>query len=159
MNQYIRHDKYIEMILLDKNKKEKARTLIDFEDFELVIQYHWGFDRYVTNWKIGSLHRFLMNCPTDKVVDHINGNVLDNRRNNLRITDIRHNSINKKVMSNSKTGIAGVTWNKYHNKWRATITVDGKCKYLGYFDNINDAINVRHQAEIKYFGEYRCNRR
>lgn len=40
MNQYIKHDKYIEMILLDKNKKEKARTLIDFEDFELVIQYH-----------------------------------------------------------------------------------------------------------------------
>lgn len=155
MNNFILHENYAEMILLDKNKIEKARAYIDIEDFERVSKYQWYFDRYVRNWKIGSLHRFIVNCPNDKVVDHINGNSLDNRRENLRITDIRHNSINKKVMGNSKSGITGVTWNKYHKKWRATIVVDGKCKYLGYFDSIEEASKVRKEAEINYFGEFR----
>ena len=58
-------------------------------------------------------------------------------------------------MSNNTSGITGVYWKKDRNKWGARIVVNGKCIYLGYFANKEDAIKIRKEAEIKYFGEYR----
>lgn len=72
-------------------------------------------------------------------VDHINGNGLDNRRENLRLSTIAQNAFNKGKHSNNTSGYKGVSWNKFAGRWVAQITIDGKNKYLGYFDTPEEA--------------------
>ena len=85
------------------------------------------------------------------VVDHINHNKLDNRKENLRICEHQENTYNKGLCSTNTSGVTGVTWDKLRNKWIAHI----KGKNLGRFNTKEEAIKVRKQAEIEYFGEFR----
>lgn len=91
----------------------------------------------------------------DDQLDHINGVKSDNRIANLREATNSQNGKNLKIKSNNTSGTTGVGYDKINDKWRATIKVDGKQKNLGRYLNIEDAIFVRKQAEIKYFGEWR----
>ena len=156
-NEIVLHEGYVEMILYDKQCNEVGRTLIDIEDIDKVKKYKWFIhDNYVYcgTSKI-LLHRFIMNCPDDKVVDHINHNPLDNRKCNLRICSNQQNCMNANLSKNNTSGYTGVIWHKLSQKWQSEIRVDGKYIYLGLFINLKDAIEARKQAEIKYFGEYR----
>lgn len=136
-------------------------------DIDLWEQY--GKDRY---WILGSKgyavtsplkkkksHFFHVDafpdCPTSEMRDHINGNRLDNRRENIRFVTRIQNGQNRGVGKNNSSGYIGVYWNKREKKWTVKITVDGKDLSLGYFLDKEDAIAARKQAEIKYFGEYR----
>lgn len=79
------------------------------------------------------------------IIDHINGNPLDNRISNLRIVSSRQNQLNRvkgtSIYKNNKYGIAGLYYVKVKNvyKWRAKSFADGKAIHLGYFDNKFDA--------------------
>ena len=75
------------------------------------------------------------------MVDHINRNGLDNRRDNLRIADKRVNALNSKVRSDSLSGVTGVAPNR--SKWRAYTYKDGKQIQLGTYSTIEEAANVR----------------
>ena len=97
------------------------------------------------------MHRIIMNAPKGMFVDHINHNCLDNRKSNLRIVTPRQNSMNRKPKSKHH----GVTWHRQIHKWRVQISVDGKKTGLGCYADIDDAIEARKRAEIKYYGEYR----
>lgn len=94
-------------------------------------------------------------CPDGLVRDHIDGNTLNNVRDNIRFITQQNNTRNRKLKSENKSGRVGVTWSKRDNKWRARIKTDGKETYLGSFAKIEDAIKSREDAEEKYFGEYR----
>jgi len=83
-------------------------------------------------------------------IDHINGNRLDNRINNLREVTSQGNAQNRKLGSNNTSGVVGVRWSKFHSKWYAVINVNKKQKHLGYFENKEDAVSARKTAEIKY---------
>jgi hypothetical protein len=83
-------------------------------------------------------------------VDHIDGNGLNNRSDNLRLVTQQENLKNQKLRSDNDSGYQGVGWHKPRQKWRAYITVDGKLEHLGLFDKLEDAIAARQQAEIKY---------
>jgi hypothetical protein len=148
---------HAELILYDKQGKEVARTIIDLEYVDIVKDYKWHLSvyGYATSKKVGKLHRFIMNCPDDMVIDHINRDPLDNRRENLRICTQQQNNMNKSIQSNNTSGIPGVYWNKNRNKWVARITVNKKTKSLGYYTTLKEAAEARRQAEIEYFGEYR----
>ena len=157
MNKYILYDNYAELVLFDKNKKEKGRALIDIDDLELVSNYKWylGKNNYVSSKckasdnKLIYLHRLILNPDKGFVVDHINNYTLDNRKCNLRICTQHQNTINKKP-SSSDTGVfirAG--------RWEARIMYNYKNIYLGRFDTKDEAIMVRRQAEEKYFGEFK----
>lgn len=133
----------------------------DREDLPLVEQYCWhikdkGYlQGYNTNTgKNIQFHRLVTNCPKDKVVDHINHNTMDNRKENLRICTVAENNKNKSIYKRNKSGVTGVSWNKARNKWYANIGVDGKLINLGYFTDKEEAIKARLQAEEKYFGEF-----
>ena len=100
-----------------------------------------------------------MDCPNDMQVDHIyqvSRGVCDNRKSNLRIVTSWQNNVNKSTSKRNTSGYVGVNWDKQNNKWFAQIMVNNKTKNLGRFDNIEDAIKARKEAELKYFGEYRC---
>jgi hypothetical protein len=88
-------------------------------------------------------------------IDHINGNGLDNRIENLRLADNFQNSWNKKKAANNTSGVKGVSWHKPSQKWVARITVFGRVMSLGSFDDVEDAKRARVAAEKEYFGEYR----
>lgn len=156
-NEIIFYDDYAEIIICNKDYEEVARTIIDLDDVEKVKQYKWRLSKGYAHNDTISLHRFIMNCPSNMVVDHINRNPLDNRKCNLRICTQQQNSMNRNVQSNNTSGITGVSWNKRTNKWLVRIKLNGKTKCLGYFKNLEEAKKVREQAEIEYFGEYRNN--
>jgi len=100
------------------------------------------------------LHRWIMKPEKDKYVDHINGDTLDNRRENLRICTNSANIRNGKVRTNNKTGVTGV--NTYVTRsgkrvWNGRIRVNYKIYTLGTFDTKEEAIKVRKKAEKKYW--------
>ena len=95
-----------------------------------------------------------MNYYGNDIVDHVNNNKLDNRKENLRIITRKQNSMNRTSAKNSSSKYIGVCFNKKHNKWQSYITVNKKQIKLGYFENENDAAKARNKATLKYFGEH-----
>ncbi|HEF7276356.1 TPA: HNH endonuclease, partial [Yersinia enterocolitica] len=79
--------------------------------------------------------------------DHIDHNRVNNRLNNLRVVTNKQNNQNRTRPSNNTSGTIGVYWNKFSRKWHSIIVVDGKEKSIGYFDDINNAVTARKQAE------------
>jgi len=89
--------------------------------------------------------------PLEKQIDHIDGNPLNNKIDNLRLATNEENQRNRSISKNNTSGTTGVTWIKECQKWRAHI----KNINLGHFINKEDAIQTRIEAEKKYFGEFR----
>jgi hypothetical protein len=96
-------------------------------------------------------------CWPPLKIDHKDGNDINNRIDNLRIGTQGQNCMNTKSYSNNKSGHRGVFWYDYGNyfaKWQANIRVNKKLIILGWFDNFEDAVAARLEAEDKYFGEF-----
>ena len=93
--------------------------------------------------------------PKGLVVDHINHDSLDNRKENLRICTIAQNNMNRPgPQKNCKSGVRGVIWEKRWKRWQATIRVNRKQIYLGIFKELEAAKSAYAQANKKYLGEY-----
>jgi hypothetical protein len=129
------------------------------EDAELIRKYRWHIDygthgslrvRANIKGKKVSLHRMVLKTKLE--VDHINGNQLDNRRENLRKATRHQNACNRKVFCNNQTGCAGIT--KKGNRYIARIAVKNKSVYLGSFASLSDAVEVRTKAVIKYHKKF-----
>lgn len=158
-NEIIEYEDHAEIVLYNKHCEEIGRTLIDLDDVDKARSYKWGINKgYAQSSKGILLHRLIMNPGDDMVVDHINHDKLDNRKDNLRICSTRQNTMNQDVSKNSTSGITGVTWDKTNGKWMAYIKVNYRQITLGRFTNLDDAIQARMDAEIEYFGEYRNDR-
>ena len=82
------------------------------------------------------LHRLLMNFP-DENIDHINGDKLDNRYNNLRKVSQRINCQNQNKHRKGK--LVGATWNKHRNNWKSPYNKNGKTYHIGYFKTEKEA--------------------
>lgn len=128
-------------------------TIICDKDFwENHKQYTWfEHERYAcarVNKKMTKMHRLIVDCPDNYVVDHINRNTLDNRKANLRVTTQCVNTINRGASPLSSTGVKGVY--KEGKKYRADISVKKKRLYLGIFNTFEEAIEAREKAERKY---------
>lgn len=134
----------------------------DLEDYYKIKDYCWCIDKYGyvrgnTKESKVKFHRLVMNYPDGMVIDHINRKKFDNRKSNLRICTQHENSINRSITSSNQSGIVGVYWNKNINKWCAGIGVNGINIYLGSYNNFEEAVEARMNAEKEYFGEYSPN--
>lgn len=89
-----------------------------------------------------------------QIVDHINGNTLDNRIENLRACSYAENARNSRKSKRNTSGVKGVTWNKSRKKWQAGVTVNKKFKNLGYYESIEDAEQARKNAVSIIHGEF-----
>jgi hypothetical protein len=140
-----------------------AVALVDDEDFEALSGRRW----YATVMAGGltyaatridrrnvTMHRLLLDAPEGHVIDHANGNTLDNRRANLRVATVRQNNINAATPCTNTSGYRGVSWEKEKGKWRAQIRLNGKVKRLGRFADIKDAARAYNAAAVAHFGEF-----
>lgn len=88
------------------------------------------------------------------LVDHIDGNGLNNSRSNLRIATRAENNRNVRRNSLNKSGYKGVYWAKSSQKWHSVITVNGKKMSLGYFTDPEEAYRRYCDAAKHFFGEF-----
>jgi hypothetical protein len=136
-------------------------ALVDDGDYEYLNQFKWQLHdvsyakrgkqrggKYITIL----MHREIIKPPAGMGVDHINGNPLDNRRENLRVCEQSQNTANRGLNKKNSSGMIGV--HKSHGKWRACIKVNYQNINLGHFDNLEDAVKARDEAAKKYRGEF-----
>ena len=89
-----------------------------------------------------------------KTIDHINGDKLDNRIENLRAATVGQNQHNRKTNANNTSGYKGVSWSKALKKWTARITLERKTINLGYFSNVEEAAEVVRKAREELHGDF-----
>jgi len=89
-----------------------------------------------------------------KTIDHINGDKLDNRIENLRAATVGQNQHNRKTNANNTSGYKGVSWSKAQKKWTARITLERKIIHLGYFANVEEAAEVVRKAREELHGSF-----
>ena len=139
----------------------------DDEDFEYLNQWKWSANnpkgkcyavRSITIEKGKRtriiMHRLIMNANKGFVIDHIDGQTLNNLKSNLRICTHAENLRNRKVSVNSKSRDKGVYYDKKTEKWIAEINKDRKRVWTKYFMNPIDAAKAYNEAAIKFHGEF-----
>lgn len=156
---------------MKKIKLTKGKyALVDDADFETLSKFNWYTNERkratVTLWYGrraikkadggGSIyiHNQIMNPPEGMLVDHINGNGLDNRRSNLRLVTYAQNAMNRTKAKGKSSKYTGVYFCKNTKKFIATISVSGSVKYLGRFPKAKLAAKAYNEAAKVHHGEY-----
>ena len=147
-------------------------VLLDDEDYNRLKVNHYnvntvdvkrrGLYYFLRNVCVGgkhtvtSLHRDVMGCVNGdgKIVDHKDGNTLDNRKENLRFSSHAENMRNSRTRKTNTSGIKGVCWDKKRGKWKSVINVDRKAFVLGYYTDIEDAEAAYVKASKELHGEF-----
>jgi hypothetical protein len=138
-------------------------ALIDDEDYPYLAKYSWKthkdhniyYARGIINGKRVLMHRIITQAQRGIHIDHINGNGLDNRKNNLRVASGAENQRNQHT-TRGKSKYKGVCWNKNSSKWQAKISFNNKDIHIGYFKEEEDAANAYDKRAIELFGEFAC---
>lgn len=158
-NDIIEHNNYFEIKLTNYKNKVVAIALADNNLKDIILKYRWCLNangypcaRYVNDKGIRRtilLHNIVMGYTGSQkiVIDHINRNKLDNRKSNLRRVSNKVNGLNTNW--NNKYGCAGVSYVKSRHKFQVAICG----KYIGQYDTIEEAIKVRKDKEIEYYGK------
>lgn len=136
------------------------KALVSESDYRHLMGMKWhahvsshGFV-YARNGDGTAMHVYLLKPPRGMLVDHINGDKLDNRRENLRLATSEENSRNVQKVSGRSSRYKGVAWDAARKKWKAQIQAEGKQKTLGRFDSEEEAARVYDAAAKAAFGEF-----
>lgn len=157
---YIIYDDYAEIEL--KRKNGISYVKIDLDDVEKCKKlgiWSVGGNGYIlarvkeTGEKF-YLHRFVMNASRNSVVDHVNHDLLDCRKQNLRFATISQNIMNQHKRKDNSSGVRGVDFDKSRGKWCARISAN-KQRFQKRFDTFEEAVAYRKMLEDKYFGEFK----
>ena len=148
-------------------------ALVSPEDYHFLNQHKWCAqaakhnhyavrNAYISkgNYKRHHMHRVILSrmvgCELlrTEYCDHINGNGLDNRRENLRICTQTENNRNRRSQRGSSSQYKGVGWYKPAMKWQSYIRVDGKQQNLGLFTSEIEAAKAYDAVALKHFGRF-----
>lgn len=138
-------------------------ALVDDEDYEKLVALKWYtypekytfYARTIAKRTGGKrttvkMHRIIMGAPPNMLVDHIDGDGLNNQRSNLRLVTITQSNRNRRGWS--CLGLKGVS--RHRNRFQARITVDKVSKSIGYFDTQKEAHEayLREARKYEHFG-------
>jgi hypothetical protein len=144
-------------------------ALVDDEDYERLSKVRWhawwthhtqSFYARRNSPRVNGkrhlilMHREIMGEPDGVVVDHVNHNTLDNRRENLRACSHSENNHNQRKRCDNSSGFKGVSWNKRQKKWRAYIKINGKQQHLGYYTSEIEAAAAYDAAAAELHGDF-----
>lgn len=149
-------------LLLTHGKK----TMIDDADLPTVQGYKWRAFQHRGSWYAVAnirladgrrstlrLHRLLMDAPADVLIDHKDGDGLNNRRDNLRVASNGQNRANDKHRRNGQSGFKGVRC-KASGSFQAQLTHEKVAHYLGTFERAEDAARAYDRAARQYHGAF-----
>ena len=147
-------------ISLTQNKK----AIVDDEDYERINTLKWYFHRGravrkppKVNGKTKGfiwMHREVLHATEGQIVDHINNDSLDNRKENLRFVTRSENQWNQKLGKRNTSGYKNIHWNKRKKVWRLNFTKNGRLFCFGHYKNIEDAIKGRNEYALKLHGGF-----
>ena len=143
-----------------------AIAIVDDADYEELSQVKWyctnnGYavrmepNRQRSDRRLLYMHRVISLAREGEVVDHANGNPLDNRRENLRICTQAQNVCNRKIGKNNSTGVKGVRM--HQGKFQVRITHGRKCVYRREFNTLEEAKMARSEVASTYHGQFARN--
>ncbi len=144
-------------------------AIVSAEDFDELNKYKWHArdnhgntfyalrcgERKNGRKRFVQMHRAVMRYDGPLLVDHINGDGLDNRRANLRVVTAEQNSYNRrKISRRCSSKYKGVSWVGREGRWQALIRYKGIKKFLGYFDDEIEAAKRYDESAKELYGEF-----
>ena len=146
-------------------------TIIDLKSVEKVGEYNWyvtdcGVKKYVRRGykkgenrssKLNLLHRFIMDCPINKDIDHIDGDTLNNLKSNLRLCTHQQNMMNQKHQKRKLDGMCSSMYkgvNFSGGRWRSQISLNKKKIHIGYYFTELEAAYNYDRKSVELFGEF-----
>lgn len=138
-------------------------AIVDIQDVDVIATHHWYSSkgrktRYAysdvgkrPNRKHVAMHRLIVDAPSGLVVDHINGNGLDNRRDNLRICTVRQNLMNEPPRKGAYKGVSRCATT---NRWVAQIKSNRSVIFIGRFDTPEEAARAYDERAFEMHGEF-----
>jgi len=141
-------------------------AIVDDEDYPILSQVKWHTEKGVhtyyakrhTSAETGRLTQYIHsaimgNPPLGKIIDHIDGDGLNNQRSNLRFVTKRQNAQNLHIKKSSI--YPGVSYQKSRGKWKANILIEGSPVYLGSYESEIEAFEV-YCSTLKKIGDFLC---
>jgi len=110
---------------------------------------------YQDNKKHYFMHRMILDYDGDLLVDHKDGNGLNDTRDNLRIVTVSQNAMNIESYAHSQSGIKGLVYDDLRREWRVRIKIEGKVKFEKFYKSKEKALEVLDRKLEKYHGEFR----
>ncbi|MCA7083411.1 HNH endonuclease [Cupriavidus sp. DB3] len=143
-----------------------AEVIVSDEDYAALSRHKWHLDidgyarsnvpSDVRRQTQIHMHRVIAGLARGdrRYVDHINGNKLDNRRENLRICSGAENGWNVRLSKRNSSGYKGVSFEKRSGKWQVRIRQKGKQIFLGYYEFPEEAAHAYNKAAVRLHGEF-----
>jgi len=133
-------------VTIDKDDYDKIKY------YNCVVNNRHKYIDVIINSSRYRLHRIIMDVTDPEIfIDHINGNINDNTRNNLRLSDAIKNSRNRKKQDNTSSKYLGVHRDKRSNLWKCNVMNNGKLLFNKYFDHEIDAARYRDLCILTHF--------
>jgi len=157
---------HAEIIITNRQGREVARATINLDDVAMVERHRWVLTQvaranYIKGYPAGRreaglvyLHRHLVRPKSNEVVDHWDGDGLNNRRENMRAVSRRLNHQNQVLQPRNKSGHRGVSWSKSKKQWSAQVGHMGRMIPLGHFDDLEEAARVAREARERLFENF-----
>ena len=156
-NEFVIKGAICHIFLYDRKNNKIAETIIDSEDYDRCKSYKWYLWKgRAANPKVKQLSNFVMNFKSTKwlIVDHIYGNILDNRKSQLQICTTQQNAWKKKIGKNNTSGYKGVSVSTKNNKYISTIQMKEENFYLGSFLSKEEAALAYNEKAKELFGKF-----
>lgn len=140
-------------------------AIVDDDDYEKINSTRWNCNSFgyavrvqrtkqdYNKKEVLIMHRLIMKAEKGELIDHINGNKLDNRKENLRFADKSKNAMNMHRVY-GKIPYKGVYFDKSKNLYTVRIVIDGKHTHIGRYKTPEEAAKAYDEAALKYYGEF-----